>query len=282
VARAIHTASARRERPFVALNCAALPEELVEAELFGHVRGAFTGAVRDHPGLFQAAHGGTLFLDEVGDLPMAAQAKLLRALEEGMVWRVGATQPTPTNVRIVGATNRRLPDRVAQGSFRDDLLYRLDIVGIHVPPLRERREDVLPLAIHFVSQFAARYRRPVTDLGDAARRAILSYDWPGNVRELRNVIERAVVLAETEVLELTDLPAQVTGSPTLRPTEAALAEVSYAEARERANDAFDRGFLMAALERHGGNVSRTARVLGIHRQSLQRMMRRLGLRSPVE
>jgi len=278
VARAVHEESRRARGPFVALNCSALPGELVESELFGHLRGAFTGADRDREGLFEAADGGTLFLDEIGDLAVPAQAKLLRALEERQVLRVGATRPTAVDVRVVAATHRPLERLVAEGGFRQDLLFRLQVIQVQIPPLRERRDDIPALAVHFVRHFAERYGRPVREIDPGARRALLAYDWPGNVRELRNVVERAVVLAEGESLEAADLPPAVAGSTApLRPADAALADLPFAEARARALDAFDRSFLGAALERHGRNVSRTARALEMHRQSLQKKLRQLGI-----
>jgi len=278
VARALHAESRRRAKPFVALNCSALPGDLVESELFGHVRGAFTGADRDREGLFEAADGGTLFLDEVGDLAAPAQAKLLRALEERQITRVGSTKPVPVDVRVVAATNRPL-DRMmgVDGGFREDLLYRLRVIALHLPPLRERRPDVPAIALHFLTEMAQRHGRPVRGLGEGARRALLAYDWPGNVRELRNAIERAVVLAEGEEIEAGDLPPQLLASAApIRPVDAALADLSFAEARERAVDAFERAYLQAALERHG-TVSAAARALGLHRQSLQKKLRQLGL-----
>ncbi|HSJ13551.1 MAG TPA: sigma-54 dependent transcriptional regulator [Longimicrobiales bacterium] len=278
VARALHQESARRHGPFVAINCAALPAELVESQLFGHVRGAFTGAERDHAGVFEAAAGGTLFLDEVGELAEAAQAKLLRVLEERHVTRVGATATTPIDVRLVTATNRALGPEAGEARLRSDLRYRLAVVQLVLPPLRERREDIVPLALHFISHFAERHGLPARPLGESARRALLAHDWPGNVRELRNVVERAVVLADGEAIEVADLPAPLLGAGApLRPADAVLAELSFAEARDRALAGFERSFLAAALERHGGNVSATARALGLHRQSLQKMLRRLGL-----
>ncbi|CAA9348586.1 MAG: Two-component system response regulator protein [uncultured Gemmatimonadetes bacterium] len=278
VARALHGESRRARAPFIALNCSALPGELVEGELFGHLRGSFTGADRDRVGLFEAADGGTIFLDEVGDLAQPAQAKLLRALEERQITRLGATRPTAVDVRVVAATNRPLEEMVRAGDFREDLLYRLQVIALHIPPLRERREDILPIALRFVADFAARHGRSVRELSDATRRALLAYDWPGNVRELRNAIERAVVLAEGGVLDIGDLPVQVSGAAApLRPVDAALADAPFADARERAVEAWERAFLAAALERHGGNVSQTARALELHRQSLQKKLRQLGL-----
>ncbi|NIR45403.1 MAG: sigma-54-dependent Fis family transcriptional regulator [Gemmatimonadetes bacterium] len=276
VARALHDASRRAGRPFVALNCAALPAELLESELFGHVKGAFTGADRDKEGLFEAADGGTLFLDEVGDLAPAAQAKLLRALEERAVIRVGDTRTRKVDVRLIAATNRRLEELADADAFREDLLYRLRVVTIEMPPLRERRADIIPLAIHFLAELGERHGRAVRDLAEDARGALIAYDWPGNVRELRNAVERAVVLAEGDRITAADLPGHITGRPgPLRPGEAVLAGLSYAEAKARAIETFERGFLEAALERHDGNISATARALGLHRQSLQKMLKRI-------
>ncbi len=275
VAHALHAESRRRGGPFIAINCSALPGELIESELFGHLKGAFTGADRDREGLFEAAHGGTLFLDEVGDLAAPAQAKLLRVLEERRVTRLGGSRSVPVDVRVVAATNRPLERMCAEGSFREDLLYRLRVIGIHAPPLRERREDIPAIAVHFLAAFAARYGRPARALSEAARRVLLAHDWPGNVRELRNAVERAVVLAEGDTIEAADLPPGLDTRAPLRPVDAALADLPWAEARARALDAWEREFLAAALERHGGNVSRTAQSLGIHRQSLQKRLRQI-------
>ncbi|HEU4881652.1 MAG TPA: sigma-54 dependent transcriptional regulator [Longimicrobium sp.] len=278
VARALHDESRRRAAPFVALNCSALPGELVERELFGHVRGAFTGADRDAEGLFEAADGGTLFLDEVGDLHPAAQAKLLRALEERQITRLGSTKPVAVDVRVVAATHRPLEEMAASGTFRDDLLYRLQVIPLHIPPLRDRREDVVPLALHFLAHFAEKYGRGVRGFSEGARRLLLSYDWPGNVRELRNATERAAVMAEGEQIEPRDLPPQLAESRApVGPVDAALADLPFSQARDRAMDAWERTFLAAALERHGGNVSATARALDLHRQSLQKRLRALDL-----
>jgi DNA-binding NtrC family response regulator len=277
-ARALHAESPRADRPFVALNCSAMPADLVESELFGHIKGAFTGADRDRTGVFEAAHGGTLFLDEVGDLAPSAQAKLLRSVEEGRVTPVGTTTSRPVDVRLLAATNRPLDEMAARGEFRDDLLYRLQVVTLRLPALRERRSDIAAIAVHFTADLAGRHDRPVRSISPAARRALVAYDWPGNVRELRNVLERAVVLAEGDAIDVADLPARVSGATTAPgPIDAALADLPYTDARERAFEAFERSFLVAALERHGGNVSATARAIGLHRQSLQKILRRLDI-----
>jgi DNA-binding NtrC family response regulator len=277
-ARALHAESRRAGAPFVALNCSALPADLIESELFGHVKGAFTGADRDRTGVFEAADGGTLFLDEAGDLSSSAQAKLLRAVEEGRVTPVGTTTSRAVDVRLVAATNRPLEEMASRGEFRNDLLYRLQVVTLRLPPLRERRADIPALAIHFIDELARRHERPVRSLSVAARRALVAYDWPGNARELRNVLERAVVLADADEIDLAALPARVTGATTpSSPIDAALSDLPYTDARDRAVEAFERSFLSAALERHSGNVSATARALGLHRQSLQKILRRLDL-----
>ena len=279
-ARALHDRSRRSKGPFVALNCSALPAELIESELFGHVRGAFTGADRDKAGLFEAAQHGTLLLDEIGELTAPAQAKLLRALEERAVTPVGATSPRKVDVRVIAATHRDLEAMTASGAFREDLLYRLKVITVTLPPLRDRREDIAILAVHFIAELSRRHGRGSLQLSEAARAALVGYAWPGNVRELRNAIERAVVMAEGDTIELNDLPPSMLGDRTPIPAaEAVAASIPFMEARERALDAFDRSYLTAALEKHENNVSATARFLGMHRQSLQKMLKRLGLDS---
>ena len=284
VARALHDESARRHKPFIALNCSALPSELVESELFGHTRGAFTGAVKDRGGLFEAAHGGTLFLDEIGDLGPLAQAKVLRALESGEVMRVGGTKTTRVDVRVIAATNRPLDEMVADGRFREDLLYRLKVISLALPPLRDRKADLPLLSSHFLHVFAERHGLPARLISDEASELLLNYDWPGNVRELRNVIEGALVMADGVEICPCDLPRSVTMQ---RPMRAMTimeqsADLPFVEARERALREFDRAFLGAALARNGGNIARTARALGLHRQSLQKLLARRDLRQPTE
>ena len=282
VARALHEESGRRNKPFIALNCSALPSELVESELFGHTRGAFTGAVKDRGGLFEAANGGTLFLDEIGDLGPLAQAKVLRALENGEVMRVGGTRSTRVDVRVIAATNRPLDEMILDGRFREDLLYRLKVITLNLPPLRERREDVPLLANHFLQVFAERHNLPARRIDDEARQVLLEHDWPGNVRELRNVIEGALVMADGPEIAVCDLPAAVTQrrEPISVPSMILeqTADLPFVEARERALREFDRAFLSAALARNGGNIARTARALGLHRQSLQKLLARRDLR----
>ena len=284
VARALHDESARRHKPFIALNCSALPSELVESELFGHTRGAFTGAVKDRGGLFEAAHGGTLFLDEIGDLGPLAQAKVLRALESGEVMRVGGTKTTRVDVRVIAATNRPLDEMVADGRFREDLLYRLKVISLGLPPLRDRKSDVALLSSHFLHVFAERHGLPARRISDDASEILLNYDWPGNVRELRNVIEGALVMADGVEICPCDLPANLTKQRPMRAMSIMeqSADLPFVEARERALREFDRAFLGAALARNGGNIARTARALGLHRQSLQKLLARRDLRSSGE
>ncbi len=286
VARALHDESSRRHKPFVALNCSALPSELVESELFGHTRGAFTGAVKDHAGLFEAANGGTLFLDEIGDLGPLAQAKVLRALESGEVMRVGGTKCTHVDVRVIAATHRSLDEMVAKGTFREDLLYRLKVIPIVMPPLRDRKADIPLLTTHFLELFADRYGMPMRQVDDDARALLMQYDWPGNVRELRNVIEGSLIMADGPTITSADLPAHLSVKRASSMLPAALLEQSadlpFVEARERALREFDRLFLSAALARNGGNIARTARSVGLHRQSLQKLLARRDLRQTAD
>jgi DNA-binding NtrC family response regulator len=281
VARALHEESSRRNKPFVALNCSALPSELVESELFGHTRGAFTGAVKDRGGLFEAAHGGTLFLDEIGDLGPLAQAKVLRALESGEVMRVGGTRSTRVDVRVIAATNRPLDEMVTDGRFREDLLYRLKVISLGLPALRERKADIPLLSTHFLSVFSERHGLPPRRIDDEAKEILMSYDWPGNVRELRNVIEGALVMCDGAEISACDLPASLTQQKVAMPMSIIeqSADLPFVEARERALREFDRAFLSAALARNGGNIARTARALGLHRQSLQKLLARRDLRN---
>jgi transcriptional regulator with PAS, ATPase and Fis domain len=263
VARAIHKLSPRHTRRFCAINCAALSDELVEAELFGHTRGAFTGATAERAGLFEEADGGTLFLDEVGELSARAQAKLLRVLQEGEVRRVGENLPRRVDVRIVAATNRRLEDEAAQGRFRTDLRFRLDVLRIVVPPLRERIGDIPLLAQHFWQQASARVGSQAT-LGSEALALLSRYDWPGNVRELQNAIAWIAVHAPRRGrVSAAMLPAQLASSP--------LATGSFEAAREE----FERRYVRAALAQAGGQRQVAAKALGVSRQGLAKMLRRL-------
>jgi two-component system response regulator HydG len=265
-ARAVHDLSARRDRPFVALNCAALPETLLESELFGHVKGAFTGAERDKVGVFQSAHGGTLFLDEIGDVSPLLQLKLLRALQEREVQRLGDTRPVKIDVRLITATNRDLERLRAAGTLREDFYYRIHVYAIALPPLRDRREDVPLLVRHFVEEFAQTHRKPVTGVARDALQRLMEYGWPGNVRELRNAVEYAVVTAADDHIGLLDLPPELR-RPLHEPSGPA----------SRPADERERERVRAALAREGGNRTAAARRLGISRVALWKKMKRLGL-----
>jgi DNA-binding NtrC family response regulator len=282
VARELHERnSARNTGEFVAVNCAALPSELIESELFGHEKGAFTGAAARRLGKFEQANGGTLFLDEIGDMSANVQAKLLRALEERKIERLGGNESIPVDVRIVSATHRPLEQEIAAGNFRADLFYRLRVVTIDIPPLRERREDIPLLAETFTRGAAERYGLPLRQVGQSALRRLVDYDWPGNVRELKNTIERAAIMAEGEELRSQDLPDEIIpGAEKLKPVEAdskdGLNVPFTAEFREDRKE-FERRYISRCLEHTGGNVTKAAEILGMHRQSLQHKLRQLGL-----
>jgi DNA-binding NtrC family response regulator len=268
IAKAVHHASPRAGRPFVAVNCGAVPEALLESELFGFTRGAFTGAVASKLGLFEEAHGGTLFLDEIAEMPAALQVKLLRTLQSGEIRRLGATQATTIDVRVIAATNRDLAAMIADGSFREDLFYRLNVIQIALPPLRERREDIPALAEHFVSRSASRLGREVR-LSPEALERLLRYPWPGNVRELENAIERAVILARAEAVRPEDLPPHVAAGLHLGPSPTLPRQVSLADA--------ERAHILQTLERFGRNHSAAAEALGIGRTTLWRKLKEYGI-----
>jgi transcriptional regulator with PAS, ATPase and Fis domain len=269
VAHALHALSPRHAGPFRVINCAALPPNLLESELFGHVRGAFTGAVKDTPGHVQMAHGGTLFLDEVGELPLELQAKLLRVLEERTVLPVGGRTPIPVDVRLVSATHRSLRQAVEEGCFRADLMFRLRVIPVLLPPLRARRGDVKLLAETFLEEHNARGRRRVDHIAPATQRILDTYAWPGNVRELRNVMEYAFVIGDGPVLSPGDLPVELSdpGSADLGTAPRPVSEDVRPEARR----------ILAALERSAGSRERAAQILGISRITLWRRMKDLGL-----
>ncbi len=285
VAREIHERSSiRRRGQFVAVNCAALPSELIESELFGHEKGAFTGAAARRQGKFEQANGGTLFLDEIGDMSANVQAKLLRALEERRIERLGGTDSIPVDVRIVSATHRPLEQDIAAGNFRADLFYRLRVVTIDIAPLRERREDIPLLAETFSRLASERYNLPQRPIAQSALRLLIEYNWPGNVRELRNTIERSIILAEGDELTARDLPEEVKGTTQETKTrdttsggqEDALSVPFTADFRSDRRE-FERRYIARCLEDSGGNVTRAAAILGMHRQSLQHKLRELGL-----
>ena len=285
VARELHERnSARREGAFVAVNCAALPSELIESELFGHEKGAFTGAAARREGKFEQANGGTLFLDEIGDMSANVQAKLLRALEERRIERLGSNESIPVDVRIVSATHRPLEQEISKGNFRADLFYRLQVVTIEIPPLRERREDIPLLAETFASAAAEKFDLPARPLGASALRRLVDYAWPGNVRELKNTMDRAVILAEGRELTPHDLPDEIAGRSqaaieTDSPEDGAEGGLKVpftADFREDRRE-FERRYIRRCLEHTQGNVTRAAEILGMHRQSLQHKLRQLGL-----
>jgi two-component system, NtrC family, response regulator GlrR len=265
VAQAIHRASPRATHPFVAVNCGAIPENLLESELFGHVKGAFTGAVANHPGLFQAANGGTLFLDEIGDMPVALQVKLLRVLQERMVRPVGASHPVPVDVRILSATHRDLDLAIIDGSFRKDLYYRLNVVSLALPTLAERREDIPLLAAHFLARLALKYGRKVNGFAPDAMKALTTASWPGNVRQLHNVVEQVTALATTPLVPLA-LVQRALRVPSME-------VLSYTEARMR----FERDYLVGLLKITDGNVADAARLADRNRTEFYRLMQKHGL-----
>ncbi len=277
VAQALHYRSARRDRPFIAVNCAAISRELVESELFGHEKGAFTGADARRVGKFEAAAGGTIFLDEIGDMPLETQAKVLRVLQERLLERVGGNQPIPLDVRVVAATHRDLETEVEAGRFREDLYYRLRVVTIELPPLRERRHDLPALVDRFLDLIAERLKRPKKALSEAALNKLHEHNWPGNIRELRNVIEQAAVLASGPAIAAEDIELGRKRGKDKKATPET--NLPFSEAKKQAVDEFERAYLVKALEAHDGNISRTAEAIGMVRQSLQQKLRELGIRA---
>jgi DNA-binding NtrC family response regulator len=270
VANALHWRSPRRTKPMIAMNCAALSRELVESELFGHERGAFTGALARREGKFEAADGGTLFLDEVGDMPLETQAKLLRAIQEKEFTRVGGNQSIRVDVRILAATNHDLEAAVAAGGFREDLYYRLRVIDILIPPLHERCEDIPLLVDYFLADAADRFKRAPKPLAPEALHACVTHRWKGNVRELRSAVEQALLLSVGPELTTADLLGVSNNAAGPSPT-------SFRDAKERAVQGFERDFLLQALRRHGGNITKAAEEVGMYRQNFQQKMRELGI-----
>ena len=290
VARALHESSSRRDKPFIKVNCAAIPRDLMESELFGYERGAFTGAVGSKPGRFELANGGTLFLDEIGTIPIEMQVKLLRALQEHEFERVGGIKTIHVDVRLVAATNSDLKKDIANGTFREDLYYRLNVVSIRLPPLRERREDIAVLVGHFIEKFNARLKKSVKGLDPEADQLLMAYPWPGNIRELENLVERAVLFCDRDRISAADLPPEVTraeGSRSATPSEPPPAlDGSPADGlKERVKAAMsrlERELILKALEQTHNNVTHAARLLKISRKGLQLKMKELGLREKDE
>ncbi|MFN0138479.1 MAG: sigma-54-dependent transcriptional regulator [Pyrinomonadaceae bacterium] len=270
VARAIHTQSKRKASPFVEINSAAIPEELVESELFGHAKGAFSGATKAKKGKFEIADGATLFLDEIGDMSPTVQAKMLRVLEEQRFEPVGSNTPVSVDVRVISATNKPLESLIDNGNFRPDLFYRLNVIPFQVPPLRERREDVPLLVEHFNKRFSADYGKQQKDFTDDAIRKLAEYDWPGNVRELKNTIERIVIMSSKKKIDAADLPAA-------EPSEAPAISFRFPTFKD-ATDAYQREFIQHKLAEFDGNVAKAAENMGVDRSHLYRRMRNLGIK----
>ncbi len=274
VARAIHRGSPLARKPFVEVNCAAIPSELIESELFGHMKGSFTGAVADRAGKFEQADGGTLFLDEIGDMALSAQAKVLRVLQDGVVTRIGGNKPVQVSVRVIAATNKDLEHEIAEGRFREDLYYRLNVVPIVVPPLRDRREDIEPLVVHFLQQFAQRDGLPRRGISNDALARLSALEWPGNVRELRNTVERLVILAAGPHIAAADVERLV-GKRAAEPS--GLGSLADCRTFEEFKDAAERSFLLAKLRAFDWNVSETARALEMPRSNLYKKIERYAL-----
>ncbi len=284
VSRALHARSPRKGGPFIVFDCGAAPESLVESELFGHERGAFTGAVAGREGLFEAAHGGTIFIDEIGELPIELQPRLLRVLEQREVRRVGATRAKPVDVRVVAATNRDLRQEVAAGRFREDLYYRLAVVEVRLPALRERREDLPILVDHLLRRSAA--NRSVRGIDPEVRALFDAYHWPGNVRELNNVVERAVPFCDGPLVNMAALPAALRAAGAVLPQSSAAAgvkveansDVPFKDAKELLIEAFERAYLVELIEKHDGNVSKAARAADMDRKSITRLLKKHGIK----
>jgi two-component system, NtrC family, response regulator AtoC len=280
VARAIHQHSPRARRPFVAIDCGALPESLLESELFGYVRGAFTGAMMDRKGLFEEADGATCFLDEIGDISATVQAKLLRVLQEGEVRRLGSQKWVKVDVRVIAATNKDLGAQVRAGAFREDLFYRLNVVSVQLPPLRDRADDVPALAQHFLRRYAREVEKPISGLSDEAIRVLRAYHWPGNIRELENAVERAVTLSSHRVLTADDLPLEVRRRPAVQDGSQIAATLSGMFADAPTLEEVKKRYIWHVLQTNRGNLSRAAVILDVDRRSLYRMMDRYKIEPP--
>jgi two-component system, NtrC family, nitrogen regulation response regulator NtrX len=272
VAHAIHIQSLRKDETFVEVNCAAIPEDLIESELFGHYKGSFSGAAADKEGKFQRAHGGTLFLDEVGDMSLKTQSKVLRTLEEQRFTPVGSDETITVDVRVIASTNKDLEEEISRGNFREDLFYRLNVIPFFVPPLRERKEDIPLFTRHFLKELAATYGRRPREITDDAIEVLMRYSWPGNVRELRNVIERIVIMNPTTTrFDSKHLPPLVYREGSRRAPKTEFSTL------HQARDAYERDYILKTLDQNHGNVSRTSEVLGLERSHLYRKMKALGI-----
>ncbi|HKT48133.1 MAG TPA: sigma-54 dependent transcriptional regulator [Candidatus Acidoferrales bacterium] len=273
VARTLHSSSLRSKGPFVEVNCAAIPEELIESELFGHLKGSFTGATDDKVGKFQKADGGTLFLDEIGDMSLRTQSKVLRALEEQRIEPVGSNQSIHVDVRVIAATNKNLEQEIARGAFRQDLFYRLNVIPFFVPPLRDRLQDIPVLARHFLNEFSAAYGKKPRELSDSAMEILVRYPWPGNVRELRNLVERLVIVCPQPRIEPHHLPPELFRGVAEAPQQ------PYSTLHE-ARSAYEREFILRKLQENRWNMTQTASALGLERSHLYRKMKSLGIAAP--
>ena len=276
VAREIHKRSKRRNEPLIIMNCAAVPETLIESELFGHEKGAFTGAAERRSGKFELANKGTIFLDEIGDMSVSTQSKLLRVLQEQKFERLGGAETLAVDVRIISATHRDLEEEIEEGRFREDLYYRIKVVNIKIPPLRHRKEDIPLLVNRFIQYFSEEHQKRIVSISNEAMKILISYNWPGNVRQLKNVIESALVLANNEILDTTDLPEEIkhpeNNAMTLKNVDYNL---SFRDAKKLLIENFERDFIKKKLEEFSGNISRTAEALDMHRQNLQQKIRDL-------
>jgi two-component system nitrogen regulation response regulator NtrX len=273
VARALHANSLRNKGPFVEVSCAAIPEELIESELFGHVKGSFSGSTDDKTGKFQKADGGTLFLDEVGDMSHRTQSKVLRVLEEQRIEPIGSNQTLRVDVRVIAATNKNLEQEIARGAFRQDLFYRLNVIPFHVPPLRDRREDIPVLARFFLNEFSAEYGKKTRELSEGALEILIRYPWPGNVRELKNLVERLVIVCPQARIEPHHLPPELFRGVAESPQH------PYSTLHE-ARSAYEREFILRKLQEHRWNMTQTASALGLERSHLYRKMKSLGIAAP--
>ena len=279
VAKAIHYNSPRKDKKLVTIDCAALPETVLESELFGHVKGSFTGAIRDKKGLFEEANGGTIFLDEIGDIGLVTQMKLLRILQEGEFRAVGDVRTKKADIRIIAATNKDLKEKVRLKEFREDLYYRLDVVSIHLPPMRERKEDIPLLVSHFLNVFSKNMNKKIKGILPEVMNALMNYEWPGNIRELENVIERLVTLAQAEILGIENVPSTMLERASQWNNEEDIFLLPYKNAKRRAIAEFNKRYLENALTNADGNVSKAARSSRIERQYFQQLLRKSSLRS---
>jgi two-component system nitrogen regulation response regulator NtrX len=282
IARTIHRQSLRADKPFVEVNCAAIPDELIESELFGHERGAFTGATTKRRGKFELADGGTIFLDEVGDMSLKTQAKVLRVLQEQTFERVGGSETLTVDVRVIAASNKQLEEEIQKGSFREDLFYRLNVIPFEVPPLRERKEDIPLLATHFLRFFSEEYGKRVKNLSLEAMDLLLQHPWPGNVRELRNVIERMVIMVPQDVIQPFDIASSLRARPGTAPEAAPEQATEWDGTLREARDRFEREYILRRLAEAHWNITRTAERLGIERSNLHRKVKTYGIEPPKD